>query len=160
MGVTVAQEPGPAHFLSPCLGKLGVIYSCQDNLVGSIFVRLIPLKYFNILIARKGKQDPGRGNYFNNFQWQGIKSLSHFQFKNCTCLEDSFCFSPGQLLTLLHPWLCLRKCRLFIGWANSECCLGFSCRTFRAASLCHAASQECFHFSKAGGCTLSWEKTK
>ena len=76
MGETVAQERGPTHFLGPCLEKLGVIYSCQDNLVGSIFVRLIPLKYFNIRIARKGKQDPGRGNYFNNFQWQGIKSCS------------------------------------------------------------------------------------
>lgn len=72
-------------------------------------------KYFNICIARKGKQDPGRGNYFNNFQWQVIKSLSHFNCKNCTSLEDSFCFSPEQLLTLLSPWMCLRKCRLFIG---------------------------------------------
>lgn len=130
-----------------------VFYFCQlDSLENK--------KYFNFCIARKGKQDPGRGNYINNFQWQGIKSLFHFNFKNCTSLEDSFCFSPGQLLTLLSPWLCLRKCRLFTGWANSECCLGFSCWTLRAASLCHAASQEGFHFSKAGGCTLSWEKTK
>lgn len=148
----------------PMSWKLGVIYSCQDNLVCSIFVSLIPWRTKNtstfVRKARKGKQDPGRGNYINNFQWQGIKSLFHFNFKNCMSLEDSFCFSPGQLLTLLSPWLCLRKCRLFTGWANSECCLGFSCWTLRAASLCHAASQEGFHFSKAGGCTLSWEKTK
>ena len=68
--------------------------------------------------------------------------------------------SAQDSVHILSQGLCLRICRLFIGWASTKWYLSYSDWKLPASSQCRGASHEGFQFSKTGGCTLQGKKKK